>query len=177
VQSVFPLSEKTGMALTTALYYTPSGRSIQKPLKGGEFELSPTAAHPNEQTDFKTDRGRAVAGGGGIMPDVLVPPAPVDRLRIALEASGSFTSFATEFNRQNHVDENFQVTPALLDQFQSYLSERQIQPGISEWAAEREFITHRLQSEIFNQALGVEKGDEVDLKFDPQVRRAKEALN
>ena len=47
VQSVFPLSENTGLALTTALYYTPSGRSIQKPLDAAKFELGATTAHPN----------------------------------------------------------------------------------------------------------------------------------
>ena len=66
VQSVFPLAEKTGLALTTALYYTASGRSIQKPFHGDGFELGETAAHPNEQSDFKTDGGRPIQGGGGI---------------------------------------------------------------------------------------------------------------
>ena len=47
VQSVFPLSQNTGLALTTALYYTPSGRSIQKPLDAARFELGDTTAHPN----------------------------------------------------------------------------------------------------------------------------------
>ncbi|MEO7650180.1 MAG: S41 family peptidase [Bryobacteraceae bacterium] len=57
VQSVFPISESTGIALTTALYYTPSGRSIQKPLKSSEFALAATASHPNERTEFLTDSG------------------------------------------------------------------------------------------------------------------------
>ena len=78
VQSVFPLSESAGMALTTALYYTPSGRSIQKPLKGAEFALS---AHRGQsrtsRSEFHTDSGRAVTGGGGIQPDYVVyPEAP-----------------------------------------------------------------------------------------------------
>ncbi len=76
VQSVFPLSHSTGIALTTALYYTPSGRSIQKPLPTEEFALAATAAHPNERTDFHSDKGRALKGGGGIIPDYEVEPAP-----------------------------------------------------------------------------------------------------
>ena len=44
VESVFPLSNSTGIALTTALYYTPSGRSIQKPLKGADYALAATAS-------------------------------------------------------------------------------------------------------------------------------------
>ena len=70
VQSVFPMSENTGMALTTALYYTPSGRSIQKPLDAAKFGLGATTAHPNKQSEFHTDKGRLVTGGGGIQPDI-----------------------------------------------------------------------------------------------------------
>lgn len=176
VESVYPLSENTGLALTTALYYTPSGRSIQKPLRGGDFALSATASHPNEQATFKTDKGRTVLGGGGITPDFIVDSASVTRLRAALEASGAFTSFATEYVRSNKVDEKFEITPALLDQFQVFCADRRIQPGVAEWSRERDFITNRLKSEIFNQALGVEKGDEVELQADPQVRKALEVV-
>ncbi len=176
VQSVFPLQEKTGIALTTAFYYTPSGRSIQKPLRGGEYELSNTAAHPNQQTAFQTDAGRPVLGGGGIIPDILMEPERLTRLRAALDGSGMFVAFATEYLGHHAVDATFTVTPALLDQFQAFAAERHIQPGISEWAADRDYIAHRLQSEIFNQSLGVEKGDEVELHFDREVRKAVEAV-
>ena len=75
VQSVFPLSQNTGLALTTALYYTPSGRSIQKPLDAARFELAATTAHPNTASVFHTDSGRVVTGGGGIQPDYRGLPA------------------------------------------------------------------------------------------------------
>jgi carboxyl-terminal processing protease len=172
VQSVFPLSQKTGMALTTALYYTPSGRSIQKPLRGGEFELSQTAAHPNEQSEFKTDKGRVVRGGGGITPDILAEPAGHTRLTAVLEQSGIFLSFATEYTRTHKIGDDFEVTPQLLDEFEAYASERHIQPGVAEWAGAREFVTHRLQAEILNQGVGVEKGDAVDLRYQPEVKQA-----
>src|SRR5260370_144674 len=69
VQSVFPLSQTTGLALTTARYFTPSGRSIQRPLNGADSALSATAKNPNKQDLFRTDSGRIVKGGGGIQPD------------------------------------------------------------------------------------------------------------
>jgi len=176
VESVFPLSEKTGIALTTALYYTPSGRSIQKPFQVGDFELAATAAHPNEQSEFHTDKGRPVRGGGGITPDILAEPAAQTRVSIALEASGSFVSFATEYCHNHKVDANFEVTPEVLDQFQAYAAGRRIQPGVSEWTANRAFIEHHLKAEILDQALGVEQGDEVELSYDPMVRKALEAV-
>ena len=108
VQSVFPLSSNTGIALTTALYYTPSGRSIQKALKdaGDEYALSGTTAHPNVRTDFKSDKGRALTGGGGIIPDVTVMVERPSRLHAVLEASGSFPQFATEYLKTHKVDES-----------------------------------------------------------------------
>jgi len=178
VQSVFPLSNSTGIALTTALYYTPSGRSIQKALKdrGEEFALTGTTAHPNTRSDFKSDKGRALEGGGGIIPDVLVQPDPVSRLHAALEGSGAFPQFSTEFLKSQKATEAFEVTPQLLDTFQAWLSDRQIQPGINEWSRERAFIENRLKTEIFNQSLGVAKGDEVELQRDPVVRKALDIL-
>ena len=176
VQSVFPLTQGTGVALTTALYYTPSGRSIQKPLNQEQFELGETTAHPNSRSDFLSDKGRPLQGGGGIIPDIAVEAQPYSRLRTALEASGSFPTFATEFLRTNKVDEKFEVTPKVLDQFQAWLYERQIQPSFSEWSSETDAIRARLKTEIFNQALGVEKGDEIDAQRDAVIQRAVEAL-
>ncbi|MBZ5577560.1 MAG: PDZ domain-containing protein [Acidobacteriia bacterium] len=176
VQSVFPLSESTGLALTTALYYTPSGRSIQKPLDAARFELAATTAHPNGVKQFHTDKGRIVTGGGGIQPDIVVYPPAMNRLRAALEGSASFPNYATEYLSQHKVTDDFEVTPELLDQFKAYLSDRAIQPGVAEWSAEREYVENRLKTEILNQALGVDKGDQVEAQRDPVILRALETL-
>jgi carboxyl-terminal processing protease len=164
------------MALTTALYYTPSGRSIQKPFHEGDFALAATAAHPNQQTEFRTDNGRLVRGGGGITPDQIVEPAGKNRLEIVLEGSGVFLAFATEYSRDHKVDANFEVTSSLLDQFEAFAAARNIQPSIGEWAGVLDFVSMHLKAEIFNQTLGVEKGDEVEARADPQVRAALEAM-
>jgi len=176
VQSVFPLTEGTGLALTTALYYTPSGRSIQKPLDASRFGLAATTAHPNKQSEFHSDKGRIVTGGGGIQPDIVVYPPVTNRLRNVLDASASFTNFATEFLRSNKIDADFEVSPELLDQFRVFLSDRQIRPGLAEWLAEREFVSNRLKTELFNQAFGVEKGDEVEAQRDPVILKALEVV-
>ena len=176
VQSVFPLTESTGLALTTALYYTPSGRSIQKPLDAAQFELGPTTAHPNTQSEFHTDSGRIVRGGGGIQPDIVALPAPMNRLRAVLDASASFTNFATEYLRNHRITADFEVSGEILDQFRTFLSDRQIRPGIGDWSAERDFISNRLKTELFNQAFGVEKGDEVEAQRDPVILKAIEVV-
>jgi len=170
VQNVFPLAGNTALALTTAFYYTPSGRSIQKPLASGHLEIEKQAE------EFHTDAGRAVTGGGGIQPDILILPEPQTRLRVALDASGMITSFATEFIEKHKVQANFEVTPSILEEFQVYAGQRNIQPSVGEWATERGWLQSRLKQEIFNQALGVATGDEVEAQRDPMVRAALEQL-
>jgi carboxyl-terminal processing protease len=170
VQNVFPLSGTTAMALTTAFYYTPSGRSIQKPITTGQLEVE------KQKEEFHTDSGRMVTGGGGIQPDVHVEPEPVTRLRMALDASGTFTSFATPYIQKHEINGSFQVSASDLEDFQIYASERGIQPSVGEWVNERAWVQSRLKQEIFNQALGVARGDEVEAQRDPVVQAAIQKL-
>lgn len=169
VQSVFSLDSGTGMALTTAYYYTPSGRNIQRPLRFGQLEGSPEP--PGE---YKTAKGRTVRGGGGILPDETATAEPATAFRAVMEASASFPNFATEYVQKNKdkISDTTEVSGALLDDFRLYLSQRNIRPGIGEWSKESEWIRFRLKQEIYNQALGVDKGDEVEMQHDPVVRKA-----
>lgn len=155
VQSVYPLSSNTAMLLTTAYYFTPSGRSIQRPLK-------------DAQIDESLSKGRA----GGITPDEVVHPDAYSRLRAYLEQSASFTAFATEYTAKQKIAEDFRVDLALLDQFQGFLFQRNVRPSIGEWLQDKEWIRSRLEQEIVTIALGVPKGDEVELRRDPAVKAA-----
>ncbi len=168
VQGVFPLSSSTGLALTTAYYYTPSGRSIQKPLQGGRLDDVTAAPQP----EFKTDNGRIVRGGGGIQPDEVVNAEIYTRFRAITDASAILTTFATSWLIRNKVEDGYEVTPALMNELRVFLSESRIRPGQDEWSREREWLASRLKQELYNQALGVEKGDEVEMRRDPVVARA-----
>src|ERR1039457_5734012 len=117
-----------------------------------------------------------VKGGGGIQPDVYVDPEPVTRLRMALDASGTFTSFATSYILKHQIIASFQVSASDLEDFQVYASEREIQPSVGEWVKERDWVQSRLKQEIFNQALGVAQGDEEEAQRDPVVQAAIQKL-
>jgi carboxyl-terminal processing protease len=175
VQRVIPLSGGTGLALTTAFYYTPSGRSIQRPLKDSELAAATRAREPAE---YKTAGGRPVEGGGGIHPDEIVFPEQLTRLGRVLDGSGAFTAFAGEWlpHHRREARPGMEITPAILDEFQLFLSRRNIRPGVGEWSLERERIRARLLQEILNQAAGVEAGDEIEVRRDPAVRRALQLL-
>lgn len=157
VQSVYPLKDETGLALTTAFYYTPNGRSIQRPLK--DVELS-------QATSGNT--------AGGIEPDEIVTPEAPSRLRAVLEMNASFAEFANEWLAKNRerVRPDMEIDPAMLSDFQLWLSRRNVRPGIGEWTSEGAFVRRRLKQEILNLSLGVQAGDEVELRADPVVRRA-----
>jgi hypothetical protein len=75
------------------------------------------------------------------------------------------------------VTERFEVTPSLLDDFHVYLAEQRIQPSLAEWSSELDFIRNRLKTEIFNQTLGVAKGDEIEAQRDPQIQRAVQLIS
>jgi len=115
VQQVFPLTAGTGLALTTAFYYTPSGRSIQKPLGSGELGAATVMA----RGPFRSDAGRPLPGGGGIQPDQIVYPAQQSRLELVLDASGALTSFAGEYLRTHTVGETAEVSAAMLDELKA----------------------------------------------------------
>jgi carboxyl-terminal processing protease len=177
VETVYPLSDSTGLALTTAFYYTPSGRSIQRPLAGGQLGGVTAAGRAENQKEFRTDSGRPVTGGGGIQPDYPVQEKPPTRLQMFLDASGSFPTFAAEYIRKHPgISESLEVTPQILDEFQSFLSSRRVLPSVTEWSEVRSWISNRLKTEIFNQALGVEKGDEVEAQRDAGILAALRAL-
>ena len=168
VQQVYPLSASSGLALTTAFYYTPSGRSIQKPLASGQLG----AATVVSRGPFRSDAGRPLPGGGGIQPDQIVYPAQLSRLQQVLDASGSLTSFAGEYLRTHDVGADPQVTSAMIDELKVFLSERSIQPGVADWLMYREWIASRLREEILTLKFGVARGEELEMQRDPVIQAA-----
>jgi len=168
VQRVYTLSSNTGLALTTSFYYTPSGRSIQKPLAFGQLDSK--AIVPSGS--FHTDAGREVRGGGGIQPDQTIEPVEMSRLEMVLDASGSLTSFASEYVQGHEIAADFEVTPELLDELRAFLTARRIQPAVSDFLKSRAWMQSRLKQEIFNLKFGVAKGDEVEMQRDVVVQSA-----
>jgi hypothetical protein len=126
--------------------------------------------------EYRTDSGRVVHGGGGIEPDVMAGIEAMTRLRAALDASGIMTAFATDYIRKNKIDEWFDVTSEIPDQFEVYAAEHGIQPSFGEWSQERAWVTNRLKQEIVNQGVSIEKGDGVEAQRDPQVQTAVKRL-
>jgi carboxyl-terminal processing protease len=97
VQTVTPLIYNTQLKITTAKYYTPSGRCIQEIdySKGGVKDTSA------QKESFRTSKGRSEFAHGGVMPDTLVEEAKVSPLHTALVRKSMFFRFATAYRREH----------------------------------------------------------------------------
>jgi carboxyl-terminal processing protease len=187
VQTVTPLSENTGLALTTARYYTPSGRLIQRDYKSiSLYEYHYERKVPEHPTEVKlTDSGRQVTGGGGITPDINVPAPKLTKFQEALiradvffpyEAGvGGFTRYY--LGTRPNVTKDFQVDETVMKDLRTYMSTKKslhyTEPDIAE---NLDWIKRKIKQEVFMSVFGQQEGFKVDLEADPQVQKAVEAI-
>ncbi len=172
VQTVMNLSEDTGLALTTGQYFTPSGRSIQRPLPGTALAATEASLDPAPHR-FHTDDGRPLAASGGITPDVAIPAYVLDPWITFLDQTGTFTNFAENYmTLHGRATDSFHTTPAVLDDFRDYLARQRIRVPEEYWSKDLDYLRLRIKSELFNLVFGLARGDEVMTRDDPQVKRA-----
>lgn len=121
VQTVLPLSYNTSLKITTARYFTPSGRSIQR-IDYSEKNKVFGQSSSIKELEFKTDGKRTVLSGGGIMPDTTVTNKSNSYFVQTLLANGMFFKFATNyFNNNPNINENSSKPDALFKEFTGYL--------------------------------------------------------
>jgi carboxyl-terminal processing protease len=185
VQSVAPLSENTGLALTTARYYTPSGRLIQRDYKAVSlYDYLYNHKNPQPNEVKLTDSGRQVFGGDGITPDVVVaPPKPnafqelLLRRDIFFPFEGSVGTFTTYYlGTKPQITKDFEVNEGVLALFRSYLEKHNISYTESDITANADWIERTIKKEAFISVFGLPSGDEVELEHDPQVLKALDSL-
>jgi carboxyl-terminal processing protease len=176
VQSVMPLSDSMGLALTTAQYFTPSGRSIQRPIPGTVLENM--ASDNTRASDFRTDDGRSLAAGGGVTPDVALPPRQIDPWVGFLEQRGAFTDFASNY-RSDHgeVPRSFQPDDQTLSDFRDFLHRSGVLTPDEYWNRDQDYLKLRIRIELMNITYGLQVGDEVATEADPQVEGAAQLMS
>jgi carboxyl-terminal processing protease len=176
VQTVYPLSENTGLALTTAKYYTPSGRLIQRDYTGVslyDYYYNREQEDNNANKEVKlTDSGRTVYGGGGITPDVKIPALKTTRFEDSLLQKYAFFNFAAHYLNGRTVDKNFQVSDAIMQDFRKFLDSQKIPYTEAELNEGMDWIKAQIKTELFIAQFGQQEGLSVRAETDPQVLSA-----
>ena len=181
VQTVYPLSENTGLALTTAHFYTPSGRLIQRDYSNRSFydyyfHKDDNARNP---ADVKmTDSGRTVYGGGGITPDEKYEPPKADAFQIGLARKSAFFNFTRNYfgTHDTNLPKNWMPDDVTLTQFHDYLLKQNYTFTEGEFTQDRDWIRRGLAVEMYITAFNKDESDRVLAQTDPEVERAVEAM-
>jgi carboxyl-terminal processing protease len=195
VQSIYRISGGAGLALTTAHYYTPSGRLIQRPWDASFDEYltytmrDQDANKPHNPSDMKhTDAGRPVYSGGGIEPDKRVP-GPIEgfdptRFGRGLSARGEFGTYAAKFTAEGDtrvaqpstgrktVKPNFIVDDAMVADFRDQLKGDHVRLDEDAFKKDLEFIKAMIRFEIDRALFGVAEARRHLIEVDPQARVA-----
>ena len=185
VQTVYPLSENTGLALTTAKYYTPSGRLIQREYTGVSLydyyynnrddHSDGTPPTPSREVKM-TDSGRTVYGGGGINPDIVIPSLKGNKFQDTLLQKYAFFNFSKHYVINHKVAQSFQVDDAVMQEFRKFLDSQQIQFTEADLAENNEWVRSNIKAELFVNEFGQQEGLKVHTETDPVVQKALDLL-
>ncbi len=180
VQTVYPLSEKSGLALTTAHYYTPSGRLIQRDYTDVslyDYYYHPQS-NPTPHTEVRlTDGGREVFGGGGIDPDVKVSEPKLTPTQETLARRGAFFNFGKSYLAVHKtIPRDFQVNDEVLDEFKQFLGKESIQIADKGFQDNLDFIKQRIQLQLVTVIYGENEAAQISVTNDYLVQKAMESL-
>lgn len=192
VQTVIPLTRSVRgpkLKLTTAKYYTPSGRCIQKEdqLKDGALadaedddSDSGDSKAPADSTqekkplpEFHTELGRVVYGGGGIMPDIQIAESKLPSVMSDLEQKQAFFSYAIKYAAKHKVaPANYGVTPEMRSDFLALLKSEKIEANADSLAAVQTWIDLGIRRELARRYVSDDEAYRVAIQQDPQVNQA-----
>jgi carboxyl-terminal processing protease len=198
VQTVLPLRARGyALALTTARYYTPSGRSIQRDYSSTALEdyAAPRDRKPCEEAGGEaklTDAGRRVFGGDGITPDYCVEPETPSKFVLYLIGRQAFQNFTRHYEASSGtaqiagtgtrsqvvsssvtvIGHDFQVDDKVLADFKSFLAAEKLRFTDADFASNRDEISHHVLEEVVRQIFGEGEARKRTLAWDVQLRRA-----
>jgi len=181
VQTVYPLSDSTGLALTTQHYYTPSGRLIQRDYSNLSFldYYYGKRTQVNNPTDVKqTDLGRVVYGGGGITPDEKYETPKLDPFELSLLRKNLFFNYSAHYFSAHPTQLAKGWTPDenVLNDFHDWLMKQGVQFTEADWTRDHSWLRDDLQREMYITAFSYEDSQKVAVEQDVEVQKAMDAL-
>ncbi|MFY9936308.1 MAG: S41 family peptidase [Silvibacterium sp.] len=178
VQTVYQLSDNTGLALTTYHYYTPSGRLIQRNYDNVSlYNYYYNHDQPQDTKDREvklTDSGRTVYGGGGISPDFKIETPKSNHFQDVLAAHNAFFNFTKRYLASRTVAKDFQVDDAVIGDFKQFLTSQNIPytdqdfngPGVMDW------LKTNIKADVMTTQFGQLEGLRVRANWDPMIAQA-----
>ena len=196
VQTVFPLGDNTGLALTTAHFYTPSGRLIQRDYSNISFldYYTHSKLEQKNAADVKmTDGGRTVYGGGGITPDEHFECTPLDYPTSPYCSTGEkWNKFQMEIYRKNGffnysvsyfgpkadatLPKSWEPDDRIVEQFHDYILKNKFDFTEGDFTLNRAWVKQELKREMYITAFSYEDSQRVAIEQDPAVQKAVESM-
>lgn len=202
VQTVFQLNEREALKLTTARYFTPSGRSIHKDRDTEGHHLNadnpddvangPLAPEPADlevprfrKERYETDSGRVVFGGGGVTPDIEIEQSRLSDFEVSVERDGALFAFAVDFaNSHPDLPHDWAPDDAVFAGFREFLVGREkieeylgvfdLTMSDSLIAANADFLDWGIRREVIRRVNGAEAAYQVAIEEDTQLHEALE---
>jgi len=190
VQSIIQISDTEALKLTTAKYYTPSGRCIHKSendrrfaeeeAEQADYELEAPKENPVSQDSlplFETLRlRRPVRGGGGIMPDIIYSAEEISNTALDLERRAAFFNFAVEVVADDEISRDFKADDAILKRFVAFLKEQEIELPEGEFEGNEEYIRMAIRREVLYKNFGSKEAYRSTLEMDDDLQKTLDLL-
>jgi carboxyl-terminal processing protease len=185
VQTVYTLRENTGLALTWAHFYTPSGRLIQRDYSHKSFYDYYVHRDENSRNpiDVKmTDGGRTVYGGGGITPDEKYETPKLDRLEAELYRFGLFDFTRSYFGTHStRLQSGWMPDDQVISQLHEFMDKQNVEKGLpaipaADWTKDHDWIRRYLAKEMYTTAFDADASDGMFSRTDPEVAKAADMM-
>ncbi len=184
VQSIFRISDTSALKLTTAKYYTPSGRCIHKDHAAEAHAKADSAALTTDQPDslvqtgpvFKTESGRTVYGGGGITPDILQTVREIPKTVRDILREGRAFDFTVDYVAKNPETGNL-PSPQMIDDFKLYLQSKKVAFSDETFSEARSEITRQMRLSLATVRGKEEQAQKITLEDDLQLKQAVRCLS
>ena len=178
VQSVLQLPQSAGMVLTTARYYTPSGRLIQRHYDDvtlGEYYANPCSETflPDQSEAHLTDAGRVVYSGSGITPDAPIDPELVGYFERDLMDVRAFERFANLLLREvGKLPPHWDLDANALGRLRNFAAHLAVSTTDADFQRAKPFLRRKTKQAVYTAAVHVDEGAKADAELDPVVLRA-----